>query len=160
MVSPLLIVGGLIAAVLALKSDKPSSSGRSTADALIDPSELMHPNAAAVRAIILQTMAAGVPAAYENAAIFAETAGMPKTAGHIRTWRGMMQGGGTVAGDEVGASARGAQVPDWLKFAATQSKISGDPRYIRATAQAMKRFGYRRAAEIHLQTADALEQPS
>jgi hypothetical protein len=158
--SPLIVVGVLALGAWALKGSKPAQA-RTTADALIDPSEVMAPNAPAVRSIILQTMQGNSLQAYENAAVFATTAGMPKTAANIRAWKSMVQAGGNaVAGDEVGAVRLRVreQLPDWLKFQATQGKLAGDPHFIRATAETMKRFGYRHAAEIHLKTAAALER--
>jgi hypothetical protein len=53
--------------------------------------------------------------------------------------------------DEVGASGKPKRLPDWLRFSATQSKLAGDPRFIRATAQVMQRMGYAAHAKIHLQ---------
>lgn len=54
--------------------------------------------------------------------------------------------------DEVGA-ARSKELPEWLRFSATQSKLAGDPKLIRATALLMRRMGYVRHSEIHLQLA-------
>lgn len=60
--------------------------------------------------------------------------------------------------DEVGAARRRRGVvkrkrplPDWLKFAATQSKLAGDPQLIKATAVLLGRMGYVEHAKIHLQ---------
>lgn len=59
-------------------------------------------------------------------------------------------------GEEVGASSRrrARPLPEWLKFNATQARLVGDPRLIRATAQLMRGMGYPRHAEIHLQALD------
>jgi hypothetical protein len=62
--------------------------------------------------------------------------------------------------DEIGARRRRGAVkrsagkrplPDWLKFAATQSKLAGDPKLIKATAVLLGRMGYAEHAKIHLQ---------
>lgn len=64
--------------------------------------------------------------------------------------------------DEVGAKRRrGAlhrragskRLPDWLRFAATQSKLAGDPQLIKATAVLLGRMGYAEHAKIHLKEA-------
>lgn len=158
--NPLYLLGAL--AVAWAFKPKNAPKPRTTADALIDPGEVMAPQAPLVRSIILQTMQTNSLAAYENTAVLAQTSNMPKTAANIRAYRDMLKSGGhAVAGDEIGAEPRLSarekrQIPDWLRFQATQSKLSGDPRFIAATAETMRRYGYRRAAEIHLKAADGM----
>ena len=151
---PILILGVLALGALAFRK---KAQPKSTVDAMIDPSELYNPNAANARFQITNAVATNNPTLIRATADVIDTGlKMPKTAANLRAWA-TMAGGGAVAG-EIGAAfarqrpgdKRPIEVPDWLKFQATQSRLSGDPAHIRATAETMKRFGYRHAAEIHL----------
>lgn len=165
MVSPFLLLAGAGALAMLLKGGKGSSSGAATTtdQAVLDANERYHPAAEAALVYVRTAMASNDRQVIENAARAIESYGMPKTAANLRAWGTMIQGGhgGTVAGDdddgEVGASRRRrvlprprASVPDWLRFQATIAKLGGDPNQIRATATAMRRLGYSRAADIHL----------
>lgn len=131
---------------------------KTTDGAILDASELYSPNAANARFQIQNAVSSNNPALIrQTAEVIGTSLKMPKTADNLRAWATMVEGG-AVAG-EVGAAfvrqrpgsdRRPIVIPDWLKFQATQSKLSGDPAHIRATAETMKRFGYRHAAKIHL----------
>jgi hypothetical protein len=56
-------------------------------------------------------------------------------------------------GGEVGASSS-KRLPDWLRFAATQSALAGDPALIEATATVMRRMGHHHHAAIHLRALE------
>ena len=154
---PILILGAIALGALVLRKKKPAAAA-STPDAMIDPSEAYSPNAANARFQIANAIASNNPATIRATADVISTGlKMPKTGAILRAWASMVPGG-SVAG-EVGAAfarqrpgsdGRPIVIPDWLKFQATQSMLSGDPGHIRATAETMKRFGYRNAAKIHL----------
>lgn len=172
-----LIVLGLAAAgAWAFTKLKPQAQ-RSTADAVIDPQEKASPNAEAARAQIAIAMSRNSLSLYESTAQEIERLRMPLTAGNLRGWASMAkQGGNVVAGDsnavageydddEIGAKRRRARqvaskakMPEWLLFQLAQSKLSGDPSFVRATAKAAQRLGYGRAAAIHLETARLIEK--
>lgn len=179
MVSPILILGLAVGAGLAWAKGKSSGPVAPTTDlALIDPSEKTHPNAETARLAIVNAMTVNSVTLYEMTAKAIETQlKMPKTAGHLRTWsKTAQQGGHAIAGEDdvaqlqassssspvlaslvAGSSRRGgkaSRLPDWLRFHATQSKLAGDPRFIVATAQVMRRMGYRQEAEIHLRSLE------
>lgn len=171
MLSPLLLVAGVAAFGAFLFKKAPNDPGpKSTVDALIDPAEKSHPNAENARFQIAQAMATNsISQMTATAEAVEHGLKMPRSAANLRAWRDMARAGGNaVAGDlpglfQVGAAPkrsqrRGPEVPEWLKFQATQSKLAGDPSFIRATAETMRRMGYRGAAEIHLRTADELER--
>jgi hypothetical protein len=142
--APIFVLGVLALGAFAFRK---KSAPKSTVDAMIDPSELYSPNAANARFQIASAVASNNPVLIRaTAAVIEDGLKMPKTGANLRAWATMVPGG-AVAG-EIGAAP--AAIPDWLKFQATQSKLTGDPAHIRATAETMKRFGYRRAAEIHL----------
>lgn len=161
MVSPLLLLAGAGALAMFLKGKGSGSGGAATTtdQAVLDANERYHPAAEAALVYVRTAMASNDRTVIENAAKAIESYGMPRTAANLRAWGTMIQGGhgGSVAGDdEIGAVRRRAlprpraSVPDWLKFQATIAKLGGDPNQIRATATAMRRLGYSRAADIHL----------
>jgi hypothetical protein len=164
MAHPILLLGLALGAGLAwVKRSNAKAVPATTDAALIDPAEKGHPNAENARLAIVNAMAVNSVTLYEQTAKAIETQlRMPKTAGHLRTWSTMaQQGGHTIAGDddgEVGSSAPPAaakRLPDWLRFSATQSKLVGDPRLIRATADVMRSMGYGPHADLHLRALDA-----
>jgi hypothetical protein len=251
--APIIFMGLAVAGGLALLSRASSSGGSNQTidNALIDPSEKAHPNAALAQQAIAASMTRNSASLYEMTAIAIETRlGMPKTAANVRTWAKMAaQGGQQVAGedddvgaddevgaarrvvrklyakhkaakakpkprpsarpvarparlgarprpsssrpssspapalalvdwspndepddepddaeiddagggdedDDVGASRPRKRLPDWLRFSATQSKLTGDPKFIRATAAVMHGMGYAEHAAIHLKSID------
>lgn len=150
---PILLLGVALGAAFLLK--KPAPRAKSTPEAMVDSSEASSPNAANALFQVTNAIASNDPALIRKTADAIETGlKMPKTAGNLRAWATMVQGSSSsVSGeDETGASGRRTEpLPEWLRFHATVSKLSGDPSHIRATAETLKRFGYRKAAEIHLQ---------
>jgi hypothetical protein len=154
---PLLILGAIALGALVLRKKNPAAA-KSTVDAMIDPTELYSPNVALVRWQMSQAIATNDPTLIRSAADVISTAlKMPKTGANLRTWADMVPGGkvsgeigAAFARERPGSDRKPIVIPDWLRFQATQSLLAGDPAHIRATAETMKRFGYRRAAQIHL----------
>lgn len=142
--NPLLLLGALLGAVIFLPR---SRSGATTSSAIVDASERNHANAAAARFQIDHAIRTNSISTIAATATAIETMGMPRTAENLRAWGEMARQGGHAVAGQLGGKR---QLPDWLRFQLTASRLSGDPKHIRATAKTLKAYGYRDVAEIHL----------
>lgn len=164
--SPPLVLLGVLA-VGALLTRKKAKENTNVISSMIDPSELYSPNASLAAGYIDAAVRSNSRSKLtETARVLEVDYRMPKTAANVRAWLAMMeqnaQHGGTalVAGDIGYGYPRSDHsrraVPDWLRFHATQSKYSGDPNHIKATARAMAAAGFRREAKVHIQQLQRL----
>ncbi|HET9930201.1 MAG TPA: hypothetical protein VFQ35_05930 [Polyangiaceae bacterium] len=151
---PIFFIGALAIGALLLRPTK--TKVKTLDEGLIDGSEaqqLANTERLAAARFQIQSLIAknSISFARQSADYIEKTLGMPRTANNVRAYATMLDenraAGGTAVAGEIGWEPA---PPDWLKFHATQSKLGGDPAQIRATAETMRRYGYRRAARIHL----------